>query len=76
LSCTKDLFTKLLPNGLIYIKIARENHYGWINKRKNYEGPEWGFTKEELRKFVGNMVIIHEDEDKDICRQILVKKRT
>jgi hypothetical protein len=55
INCTK----RLKPNGLIYIRIANDNHKGWKNNSNNYSGPRWGLTEQELINFIKPLVPIH-----------------
>jgi Methyltransferase domain len=63
----------LLPKGILFIKVANENHKLGEQKSENYEGPKWGLTLEGLRDIVKEMNILYE-ENGDSNRQIIVQK--
>lgn len=65
--------SKLSDKGLIFIKVANENHKGWEEERENYGGPKWGLTKMELRNLVKEMNVKYE-ENGDYNRQIILEK--
>ncbi len=63
--------SRLSDKGLIFIKVANENHKGWEEGKIN--GPKWGLTQMELRNLVEGMTLKYE-ENGDYNRQIILEK--
>ena len=62
--------SKLSNNGIVYIKIANENHKGWEMGKENYSGPKWGLTHNELVDITPPHIELYQDNGEG-NRQIL-----